>query len=223
MPKNSFHHRLNWLLGITLAVSAVFTAFPQVDIYVSGLFFRSGFWLAEIPVLETIRWGLIWLMLAFAIGTLAALLLALIRRKPAKRLGYAVSVILVGPLLLVNTVLKDNWGRARPANVLPFGGDKEFTPAYLFTDQCETNCSFTSGEGGSIATVALLIGFLAWPKLGTSGRVWLGVALSLLVFVGAGLRVVTGRHFMSDTLLSALFCALVAMGLYRLFFPAKAA
>ncbi len=219
MPTISYLRLLVWLLAATLAVSALFTAFPQIDIAVSALFYRGSFWLYEIPAFKTLRFGLLLFMFAFAFWVLGAFLWALIRRRPLRALGYSVAVILTGPLLLVNTVLKDNWGRARPIDITVFGGDKLFTPAYLFSNQCDVNCSFTSGEGGAIATVAILIAFLAWPNLTTKGRRWLAGALAVLVVVTAGLRVAMGQHFLSDTLLSILFCALVAAGLYRLFYP----
>ena len=118
----------------------------------------------------------------------------------------------------MNSLLKNNWGRARPSDISLFGGDKEFTPAYLFTDQCGFNCSFTSGEGAGIATLAILTAFWFWPRLGRAGRLRLGASLAALVGLGAGLRIVVGRHFLSDTLLSILFCALVAVGLYKVFY-----
>ena len=222
MPTIAYQRLLIWLLALTLAVSAVFTSFPQLDIAFSALFYRGGFWLAELVILEQIRQALIIFMYVFALGVLVAFLVNLLRRRPVRALGYAVAVILAGPLLLVNAILKDNWGRARPENITAFGGDKEFSPAYLFSDQCDVNCAFTSGEGAGIAVTALLIAFLAWPKLRQRGRRWLGAGLGLIVVVGAGLRVVTGRHFLSDTLLSILFCALVAAVLYRMFYPASA-
>ena len=221
MPTERYQHLLIWLLALTLAVSAVFTAFPQLDIYVSGLFYDGGFWLHDIGFPEAVRQVLYKGMVLFALGILLAFLIALGRRRPLKALGYAVTVILLGPLLLVNGILKTYWGRARPQDVLEFGGDRLFTPAYQMSDQCDVNCSFTSGEGGSIAVAAFLILFLAWPKLARRGRAWLSAAMALMVLVGAGLRVVTGQHFLSDTLLSILFCALVAAGLYRLFYPDK--
>ena len=221
MPIYTYQRLLIWLFAITLAVSALFTSFPQLDIAVSGLFYRQGFWLHDLAALEGIRQALIWFMYIFALGTLAAFLGALVRRhSSARALGFVVMTILLGPLLLVNGVLKSYWGRARPIDITAFGGDKTFSPAYLFSDQCSTNCSFTSGEGAGIATAAILIGFLLWPKLAKKRRWVLGAMLVALVCVGAGLRVATGQHFMSDTLLSMLFCALIAAGLYRLFYPA---
>lgn len=220
MPTQIYTRLLLWLLASTLIVSVIFTAFPQLDIAFSALFYRQGFWLGESVALEWLRQGLIWFMYAFALGCLAALVLAGVRRRPAKALGFTVLTILLGPLLLVNGILKSYWGRARPIEISQFGGEKTFTPAYHLSDQCSTNCSFTSGEGAGIATAAILIGFLAWPWLSLRGRWVSGAALAALVLVGAGLRVVTGKHFLSDTLLSILFCALVAALVYRLFFPA---
>lgn len=216
MPTYTYERILIWLLALTLATSVVFTAFPQLDIATSALFYRDGFWLNEVPFLLSVRQGLIWGMYGFALGVAAVLVYKLLKRQEARRLGFALAVILGGPILLVNVILKSNWGRARPANIVEFGGELSFTPAWLFTDQCHYNCSFTSGEGGAIATTALLIAFFAWPKL-RRGRGWLILALTLLVCVGAGLRVAMGRHFLSDTLLSIELCALFAAALYPFF------
>ncbi len=210
---------LIWLLAATLLVSAVFIAFPGLDIAASTLFYRDGFWLYKIPFLQTLRLALIWGMYVFALSVLAVFIIRLLRRQPVRAWGFSVAVILVGPLGLVNGVFKTYWGRARPADVTIFGGDKTFTPAWIYTDQCDFNCSFTSGEGGAIATVALLAAFLAWPHLQRSGRRWLGWGLGALVVLTAGLRVAVGQHFLSDTLLSILLCALVAVLLYPLFYP----
>ncbi len=210
---------LIWLLATTLLVSAVFIAFPGLDIAASRLFFRDGFWLYKIPFLQTLRMVLIWGMYAFAFSVLAVFIIRLLRRQSLRAWGFSLVVILIGPLGLVNGVFKTYWGRARPADITIFGGDKTFTPAWYYADQCDFNCSFTSGEGGAIAAVALLIAFLAWPKLQHSGRRWLGWALSALVVLTAGLRVAVGQHFLSDTLLSILICTLVAVLLYPLFYP----
>ena len=162
--------------------------------------------------------ALIWGMYGFALLVFGVFLLRLIRRQCLRAWGFSVTTILLGPLLLVNGIFKTYWGRARPADITIFGGDKTFTPAWVYADQCDFNCSFTSGEGGAIATTALLIAFLAWPKLGKSRR-FIGWALGALVVLTAGLRVVVGQHFLSDTLLSILLCTLVAALLYPLFYP----
>ncbi len=212
-----------WLFLAILLVSAVFIAFPALDIYASQPFFRGGFWLKDIPALRALRMALIWGMYGFALFVLAVFVLRWLRGQRLRTWGYALAVILTGPLFLVNAVFKTYWGRARPVDISEFGGDRLFSPPWFISDQCDVNCSFTSGEGGAIATTALLIAFLAWPKLGPAGRRRLGLAMGALVLLTAGLRVAMGQHFLSDTLLSVLICALVATLLYPLFFPDRTA
>ncbi len=205
------------LLFATLVVSAVFVLFPQLDIYISGMFWQDGGFAAGMnPVLDSIRVFLIWAMWLFMmlslLGILFAVFLGKNRNIPVRIWAYPFVVSLVGPLFLVNTVLKNNWGRARPVSVHEFGGELDFTPAYYLSDQCITNCSFTSGEGGAIATVAIVTGVLLWRNVRWKWLMFWG--LSALFVLGAGLRVIKGRHFFSDTLLSALFCALIALLFY---------
>ncbi len=221
MNMPTYLRQLSWILAATLLVSAVFLAFPALDIQTSSLFYRDGFWLHEVPFLQSLRLALIYGMYAFAFFVLAVFIIRLLRRQPLRAWGFSLVVILVGPLGLVNGIFKTYWGRARPSDISIFGGDKSFTPAWVYTDQCDFNCSFTSGEGGAIATTALLIAFLAWPKLQKNGRRWLGLALGALVVLTAGLRVAFGQHFLSDTFLSILLCTLVASLLYPLFYPLK--
>jgi len=221
MNMPTYHRLLIWLLAATLLVSVAFTAFPQLDIATSALFYNGSFWLHDLPLLQALRRVLIGGMYGFALVVFAVFLWRLLRRKALRAWGYALTVILIAPLGLVNGVLKTYWGRARPSDIALFGGEKDFTPAWLYTDQCDFNCSFTSGEGGAAATTALLIAFLAWPKLQKPARRGLAWGLSALLLLTAGLRVVVGQHFLSDTLLSVLLCTLVAALLYPLFFPLK--
>ena len=221
MNMPTYLRQLSWILAATLLVSAGFLAFPALDIQTSALFYRGGFWLHELPFLQSLRLVLIYGMYAFALTVLAVFILRALRRQPLRAWVFSLAVILIGPLGLVNGIFKTYWGRARPSDITIFGGDKTFTPAWVYTDQCDFNCSFTSGEGGAIGTTALLIAFLAWPKLQQSGRRWLGAALGALVVLTAGLRVVVGQHFLSDTLLSILLCTLVAALLYPLFYSLK--
>ncbi len=223
MNMPTYHRLLIWLLAATLLVSVVFTAFPQLDIAVSALFYKDGFWMHKLPLMQTLRNGLIGGMYGFSLVVLGGFLWRLVRHKNLRAWGYALTVILVAPLGLVNGVLKTYWGRARPVDITIFGGDKNFTPAWLYTDQCDFNCSFTSGEGGAAATTALLIAVLTWPKLQKPARQGLAWLLSALLLLTAGLRVLVGQHFLSDTLLSILLCTLVAALLYPLFFPLKPA
>ena len=48
-------------------------------------------------------------------------------------------------IIVVNALLKNNWGRARPNDILELGGIEKFTPWYQFSESCASNCSFVSG------------------------------------------------------------------------------
>ena len=73
---------------------------------------------------------------------------------------FLVAATALGPGLIANTVLKDNWGRARPYQTDSFGGTRQFTPAPLPAAQCERNCAFVSGHAAlafSLVSFALLL------------------------------------------------------------------
>jgi lipid A 4'-phosphatase len=105
----------------------------------------------------------------------------------------------LGPGLVVNTILKDHWGRARPHQILVFGGDAHFTPAVLMADQCARNCSFPSGHaalGFWLVAVAMVVP-PRWRCLA------MGCALAIGALVGA-MRIAQGAHFLSDVIAAAL-------------------
>ena len=56
--------------------------------------------------------------------------------------SYVVGSIVLGPGIIVNGIFKSLWGRARPSQIVEFGGDKIYTPPLVITDQCDWNCSF---------------------------------------------------------------------------------
>ena len=49
-------------------------------------------------------------------------------------------------IVVVNVFLKGLWGRARPNDVLDFGGSDVFTPWHNISNACTSNCSFVSGD-----------------------------------------------------------------------------
>jgi len=215
-------------LGCAIAVAyAVFVAFPGLDIAVSGLFFRpgEGFWLARIHFLDVLRnlfWNASVLLVAVAVLLLP---LTFVLPAPVRQLrGWAVYTILLYALstgLLVNGILKSFWGRARPADVEAFGGQAMFTPPFEIADQCQWNCSFVSGEASAVMALALSVDALLAPRLGREGRRALRVVLGVLVALGSGLRIVTGRHFLSDVVFGILLTWLVAAFLSAFRAPAR--
>jgi lipid A 4'-phosphatase len=129
------------------------------------------------------------------------------------------ALFILGPGVLVNLVLKSVSGRARPADVTLFGGDANFTPAWLFSDQCVSNCSFVSGEGSGAAAL-VISGVLVLLELRSRlGDFWLRIGTTALVLLGvmaAAQRVATGRHFLSDTVFAILLIFGLAVVLHGL-------
>ena len=59
---------------------------------------------------------------------------------------YLLTSLLLGPGLVVESFLKTFSGRARPKEIIEFGGEATFSSALVFSDQCLRNCSFVSGH-----------------------------------------------------------------------------
>ena len=126
-------------------------------------------------------------------------------------MAFLFSSFLLGPVLLVNGLLKEFIGRARPKNIIEYGGTKIFSPAYFPADQCETNCSFVSGDAAvAFSTIAFALIFKGKLRFHL-----VAVALSFGVLVSI-YRLGTGAHFLSDTVLSGLFCILIILILERM-------
>jgi lipid A 4'-phosphatase len=115
----------------------------------------------------------------------------------------------VGAGLIVNTGLKDNFGRARPKDVAEFGGAKQFTPAYFISRECKTNCSFSSGDaaGGFFAIALALALSRRRAMLAVAVAVGVGALVSLA-------RIASGAHFFSDTVVSFFVMLIVSDALY---------
>lgn len=217
-----------WLLGATLAVSALFVAIPALDLWVAAQFWDEGrgTWRGNVPAFVLLRDIARTSTYLVATAALFMMVAAFVLRGAMasgwRVWAFLVSTVLVGPGLIVNGFLKSQSGRARPANLSEFGGSSEFTPAYQFTDQCLQNCSFVSGEASMMAAVAIPLLALSMPQLSSPGR-WLAVSTGVMAMAGTGmLRVMKGRHFLSDVVLAVLFTALVALLLYWLFDIARA-
>jgi lipid A 4'-phosphatase len=220
--------RRRWALALaafTLASVLVFGLRPDLDIAVSRAFYvaGTGFRLANDPAAVAARW-IIWrLSEAIVLVSLAALLAAAFRRRIAgiepRRWGFVALLYLAGPLFLVNGILKTYSGRARPADIVEFGGRSKFTAPFEIADQCARNCSFVSGEGAAAVALAIAVAVLvSAPAIGlapATRRAYTRAATAI-AFMGSFLRLATGRHFLSDTIFAALFVGIIAVFLHYL-------
>tara|TARA_R110002126_G_scaffold19188_5_gene72216 strand:+ start:2441 stop:3214 length:774 start_codon:yes stop_codon:yes gene_type:complete len=218
-PNNTFAVLLGLLLLVTTLVSVIFLTNPQFDIYIASFFYDEGNsfplnnnqFLIQLRLFFNIEIGIL------CAGSLLMMIFARINKNmiiPAKLWDFMLVSFLIGPLLLANVIFKSNWGRARPANIEEFGGTLTFSPAYYISDQCSLNCSFVSGEGSAIATAGILLGIIAWNIFPKHRSVSIGL-IGIISIIGISLRIVKGRHFISDSLLATLFCAIVILLLYH--------
>lgn len=210
------------LLVVTAALVGLFYFFPQLDLAFSGLFYApgQGFPAAEDPRLLAIRDLFRGLIDAVLLVLLAMTILAVLsrgRRFPARVWMFLLSAWLVGPGLIANALFKEQWGRARPDTIEAFGGHLLFSPPLVISDQCQSNCSFVSGEGAAITMLMMLLGVLTYHQVAPRRRIWLLAVLALPAILGSLLRVAMGRHFLSDSLFAAAFMAIVAAVLHAAF------
>jgi lipid A 4'-phosphatase len=199
-----------------VAVCGSLVLFPALDRAASGLFYNraSGFFAAGWPpfrVLHALPPYLIALSVLAALAILASSVLERPRRGLERRAALFLLVALaVGPGLVVNTLFKDHWGRARPAQVTAFGGDARFTPAFVPSDQCATNCSFPAGDP-AVGFYFVAAGFLAprpWRRRIVAGAIALGAVMGLA-------RIAQGAHFLSDVVASGFIVFATVWLLYR--------
>ena len=204
--------------GTCALIAALFLLFPGIDLAATRLFYDSaqGFFLADSPPVRIVEAGVPWIVRAMIVlAVIAALWLGIARRPlwrlDGKALVFLVASIALGPGLIANTVLKDHWGRARPNQVVEFGGTRQFTPAPLPAEQCARNCAFVSGHaalGLSLVSFALLLPF------GRRRRAAIAGALAFGGLVGLG-RIAAGKHFLSDVVFAGLIVCATSWLLYQ--------
>jgi len=207
-----------WLVLALLVVAAVFYFFPQLDLEISRAFTDDkGFFVVEYDLIsQEISRGVTLMGRAsvaiLVIGLLAGWLPSVLGSTLQKRLVAVRRPILfllvafaVGPGMLVNLVLKEYSGRARPATLQEFGGDRQFTPAFVVSDQCKRNCSFVSGDAA--ATSFPLAGFFL-ARSRRARRAWLIGGIGSGALFGFA-RIMAGRHFLSDVVFAIAFTYIV--------------
>jgi lipid A 4'-phosphatase len=187
---------IRWDLLLMLAMQMVFLIWPDIDLAVTSLFYRvgEGFFLDQNPLVQFSYHLFAKIHFAVLALLLLALVVQLIRRSSPRKAGFLLLVLVLGPGLLVNGVLKAESGRARPLHTVVYGGEAPFTPAFQHADQCRDNCSFVSGH----ASMGFFLVALAWV---VRDRRWLLAGVFLGGLVGLG-RIVQGAHFFSDVIFS---------------------
>lgn len=196
---------LRWernFLYIFIITSGFFIIFPQADLAVTRCFFRSGsFFIADNPFWVGLRdmhrvgqWYLVpFLLLLVALYALWERPLSVIA--PHKVL-YVILTYALGPGVLVQSI-KFIIGRARPRNLMEFGGGADFTPAWQLAAMCSKSCSFPSGEGAAAAAMLPLLILVPDRYRALSAMMFIPVLVLLSLN-----RVFMGAHFLSDVVIA---------------------
>lgn len=211
-----------WMWRGIAALGLALIIFPGIDLSVSRMFYQPGFtdpslafaWRA-VFLIDAIHWSMVSGSYLLAGALVAGFLWCAIRLRPLFGLGtmawlFLAMAMAVGPGLLVNTVFKENWQRARPVQIEDFGGARRFSPALVVSNQCTHNCSFVCGEA---AAGFFLHSFAYVARRRQRAIFYGGIAAGLL----AGLiRIGQGAHFLSDVLYAGALILAASAGVHAL-------
>ncbi|MDR0665266.1 MAG: phosphatase PAP2 family protein [Helicobacteraceae bacterium] len=218
---------VSWRFWSGAVVVALFLiSFPYADIWVSSFFYENGVWRWKTNPFLRFLYDYAPLGTAFFVSccfaaALGAIWGARMRRGGEAGFFYARRYLLIflvlsyalGAGLIVNTLFKDQFGRARPSQIVEFGGDKRFTPPMTIANECEKNCSFSSGH----ATVGFYFVSAAMVLKGGASRAVFVFAVLYGSLIGFA-RIAQGGHFFSDVVFSFIFVYLTAKILFYVMF-----
>ena len=149
-----------------------------------------------------------WITASLAVAGVSLLITGVMRERSRRFRLYGMFILLcviLGPGLIINLVLKDHWGRARPRQLVEFGGGSEYSqPLAPFR---ASGKSFPCGH----CSVGYLYGIGWWVWRRSHPR-WavasLAAGLVMGTLQGIG-RMTDGGHYLSD----AAWAALIALGI----------
>jgi len=211
------------MVAVMLATLIFFQLAPGVDIAASRVFFDLSdcpasaadtascghFATGADPVMKVFR-QILQILPAIAAGVVLVWAgYRHFRRRDFGRTAIAEIAVVFGalilsPLLIVNGILKEFWGRPRPHMVDFFGGNMPFVPAGSISDYCQTNCSFISGEASGAFWLVCLV-----PLVPKGDRLVASIALFTVATAASLLRVAFGGHFLSDVMLGGMMTVTV--------------
>jgi len=203
-----------WLSFIILSLLFIF--FPQIDLDAASFFYDGESFILKGTPFEVFFFQSVRVITGFMILSYLFIIVHYFITKQTifniskKVLLYIFLVLSIAPGLIVNSVLKEHMGRARPVDIVQFGGNKEFTPAFIPSNQGGN--SFTSGHA---AAAFSLTGFALLAS--RKRQLWMGVALSYGVAVIIA-RMGAGGHFLSDNITSFFIVFISTHILYKIIF-----
>jgi membrane-associated PAP2 superfamily phosphatase len=212
------------VFAIAAIVGSVFAINPQLDVILSSVFYDSSQrrWRSLDWPPGILRELASWTIALIAAPAVVALVLKLVlpRRPmfiPGRAMVLMISTLVLGPGLVVNVILKDNWGRPRPQFLTEFGGNAPLLPWWDPRGHCDKNCSFVAGEpSGAFWTMAPAA--LLPPPWRAAAY---GAALAFGAAVGV-LRMSVGAHFFTDVVFAGVAVFLVIWLMHGLLYRWRA-
>jgi membrane-associated PAP2 superfamily phosphatase len=206
-----------YVTAAILLIGTVLFRIYNLDMTLQRLFFSTeqGWYLGAEPVFKFVyHYGNI---PALLISLTAIVVTVLSFRKTNyvkyRKIGlYLILTMIIGPGLLVNTVLKDNWGRPRPRNVDEFGGKYRFEEV-LTMDRESDGKSFPCGHA-TMGYYLFTLWFLLRKNRRRLGTLFLVLGIGYGSFIGLA-RMTQGGHFASDVLWAGGLIYLTSYALYR--------
>lgn len=206
-----------WAYASFIIIGTILVFIPNIDLYVSSLFYtkNQGFYLCGESELFYLYKSVNVLAVVLSVAVIGSLIYIQVVKKQlvvltTRSVLYVLLVFGIGSGIIVNAFLKENVGRARPSQIVEFGGHKTFSKPFEVTDQCKTNGSFTCGH------CSFAFGFIAFYFLFRKRWILFGAA-AYGVLVSAT-RIMQGGHFLSDAFFSFLVMMVTADLLYRFWF-----
>ena len=198
--------KIFYLLFILL--SLILAAYPSADISFSGIFYRgnnqflvqhylvSSSYFYEFIIRDVLMPLIVVFLLFFPIIIKFSKYLKTKFHKYNFKIKdiFFIWISALFVTVIVSSVLKNLWGRARPVDTTIFDGDKIFTPWTFYSTQCLDNCSFVSGD----ASVGF---FIACFYYITKNNKFLYLSIVIGLIIGI-VRIGAGAHFLSDVLMS---------------------
>lgn len=209
---------IKWLAILSLFLVIAFS--PMIDIAVSQWFYDGkDFYLKNLWFLEILHQGIPEFLIGVAVLIFGIWTWGMLSNRKfiwginTRVMLLTTGSMFLGPILVVNGIFKSFWGRARPENIINFGGDKVFTPPMVISNQCDWDCSFMSGHT-SIGFWTISLALLAPAKYRNMALL---AALSFGTLSGLA-RIAQGMHFFSDVFFAAVFTLAIVFCLYKKLF-----
>jgi membrane-associated PAP2 superfamily phosphatase len=197
-----------WLTNADSYIASVVYG-PNINSPVGLKFWPAG---SEFP------WNILYTWAPFpaivlAVTALIVLVSGFFIRKVAscrRKTVFVLLLLALGPGLVVNVLLKDQLGRARPREVVEFGGSHEFTQFWQ-PGTTGRNSSFPSGHA-AIAFFTIAPWFVLRDNKRAIATGFLVFGLSYGSLVGVA-RILQGGHFVSDVVWAGGLIYLIGGGL----------